>query len=53
MNDDPHALIRRDVREMGAMLGNVLREQGGEELYRSVEEVRRLAMGAALWNVLT
>ena len=46
MNDDPHAPLRRDVRELGAMLGDVLREQGGEELFRSVEEVRRLAKGA-------
>lgn len=46
MSDDPHAPLRRDVRELGAMLGDVLRMQEGEELFRSVEELRRLAKGA-------
>ncbi|MCZ6628951.1 MAG: phosphoenolpyruvate carboxylase, partial [SAR324 cluster bacterium] len=44
--DDSHAPLRRDVRELGAMLGDVLRVQEGEALFRSVEEVRRLAKGA-------
>ena len=34
--------LRRDVRSLGAILGQVLVEQSGEELFRSVEELRRL-----------
>ena len=34
--------LRRDVRSLGAILGQVLVEQGGTELYESVEELRRL-----------
>src|SRR5258708_3002281 len=36
-----HAL-RRDVRSLGALLGRVLVEQVGEELFDTVEELRRL-----------
>jgi len=34
--------LRRDVRSLGAILGQVLTEQGGPELFESVEELRRL-----------
>jgi len=34
--------LRRDVRSLGAILGQVLVEQGGPELFESVEELRRL-----------
>ena len=34
--------LRRDVRSLGAILGQVLVEQAGRELYDSVEELRRL-----------
>jgi phosphoenolpyruvate carboxylase len=34
--------LRRDVRSLGAVLGQVLIEQAGQELFRSVEELRRL-----------
>jgi phosphoenolpyruvate carboxylase len=34
--------LRRDVRSLGAILGNVLVEQVGQELFDSVEELRRL-----------
>ena len=34
--------LRRDVRSLGAILGQVLVEQAGQELYDSVEELRRL-----------
>ena len=34
--------LRRDVRSLGAILGQVLAEQGGTELFESVEELRRL-----------
>ena len=43
-SDEPakdHAL-RRDVRSLGAILGQVLVEQSGQELFESVEELRRL-----------
>jgi phosphoenolpyruvate carboxylase len=36
-----HAL-RRDVRSLGALLGRVLVEQVGQELFDTVEELRRL-----------
>ncbi len=34
--------LRRDVRSLGAILGQVLVEQVGEDLFESVEELRRL-----------
>jgi len=34
--------LRRDVRSLGAILGEVLVEQSGQELFASVEELRRL-----------
>jgi len=34
--------LRRDVRSLGAILGQVLTEQAGRELFESVEELRRL-----------
>ena len=34
--------LRRDVRSLGAILGQVLVEQAGQELFDSVEELRRL-----------
>ncbi len=34
--------LRRDVRSLGAVLGEVLLEQGGQELFDSVEQLRRL-----------
>ncbi len=43
-SDDPakdHPL-RRDVRSLGAILGQVLVEQSGQSLFESVEELRRL-----------
>src|SRR5271168_2727968 len=36
-----HAL-RRDVRSLGALLGRVLVEQAGQDLFDTVEELRRL-----------
>jgi len=34
--------LRRDVRSLGAILGQTLVEQAGQELFDSVEELRRL-----------
>ena len=34
--------LRRDVRSLGAILGQVISEQGGQELFESVEQLRRL-----------
>ncbi|QNI36796.1 phosphoenolpyruvate carboxylase [Edaphobacter albus] len=38
------APLRRDVRSLGMLLGEVLKEQSGEELYNAVEELRRTAI---------
>jgi phosphoenolpyruvate carboxylase len=42
VKDNP---LRRDVRSLGAVLGNVLVEQAGQELFESIEELRRLLIG--------
>ncbi|MCL6595972.1 MAG: phosphoenolpyruvate carboxylase [Firmicutes bacterium] len=39
----PHPALRRDVRWVGAVLGEVLTEEEGPELFALVEEVRRAA----------
>jgi phosphoenolpyruvate carboxylase len=43
-SDDPAKdnPLRRDVRSLGAVLGQVLVEQSGQEVFESVEELRRL-----------
>lgn len=46
MTDDPHAPLRADVRWLGTLLGDTLREQGGDALFEKVEQVRRLARDA-------
>ncbi len=38
------APLRRDIRSLGALLGQVLREQAGDELYALVEQLRRIAI---------
>jgi phosphoenolpyruvate carboxylase len=38
------AQLRRDVHELGNVVGELLREQCGEELYESVESARRAAI---------
>ena len=38
------APLRRDVRSLGMLLGEVLREQAGPPIYESVEELRRTAI---------
>jgi phosphoenolpyruvate carboxylase len=42
--DLKEAPLRRDVRSLGTLLGNVLREQAGEPLYQAVEDLRRTAI---------
>src|SRR5580693_1373702 len=36
--------LRRDVRSLGALLGRVLVEQAGDELFNTIEELRKLMM---------
>jgi len=36
--------LRKDVHDLGAMVGDLLREQGGEALYRVVEIARRTSI---------
>jgi phosphoenolpyruvate carboxylase len=38
------AQLRRDVHELGVVVGELLREQCGESLYQSVEDARRAAI---------
>ncbi len=40
------APLRRDVRSLGMLLGEVLKEQSGAALYDAVEELRRNAIRA-------
>ncbi|MCU1320475.1 MAG: Phosphoenolpyruvate carboxylase [Acidobacteriaceae bacterium] len=42
--DLKEAPLRRDVRSLGTLLGNVLREQAGDPLYEAVEALRRTAI---------
>jgi len=47
ITDDPQVKeipLRRDVRSLGLLLGDVLCEQGGSQLLESVEELRLLAI---------
>jgi phosphoenolpyruvate carboxylase len=46
-SDEPDvkdAPLRRDVRSLGRLLGEVLKEQAGEALFDAVEEIRQLAI---------
>jgi phosphoenolpyruvate carboxylase len=40
---DPHKPLRQDVRLLGELLGDTLRERGGEHFFHTVEQVRHLA----------
>ncbi|MFT4975380.1 MAG: phosphoenolpyruvate carboxylase [Myxococcota bacterium] len=44
--EDPHAPLRRDIKLLGQLLGETLREQEGEELLEQVEQIRMLARRA-------
>src|SRR6202044_1358181 len=43
-SDIKEAPLRRDVRSLGMLLGEVLREQAGDSLYEAVEALRRGAI---------
>lgn len=40
---DPHAALRDDVRLLGRLLGEVLQEQAGQQLFERIEAIRGLA----------
>jgi phosphoenolpyruvate carboxylase len=42
--DAKQAPLRRDIRSLGVLLGQVLREQAGDKLYNAVENLRRTAI---------
>ena len=42
--EEKEAPLRRDVRSLGMLLGEVLREQAGERLFAQVEELRQNAI---------
>ena len=42
--EQKEAPLRRDVRLLGRLLGEVLKEQAGRELFEKVEELRQLAI---------
>src|SRR5580704_3528759 len=47
LSDDAEAKeapLRRDVRSLGILLGDILKEQGGDRLYDLVEQLRQLAI---------
>ena len=41
MFEDKDQALRNDVRTLGTMVGDLIREQGGEELFEFVENARR------------
>jgi phosphoenolpyruvate carboxylase len=43
-DDIKEAPLRRDVRSLGMLLGQVLREQAGDQLFEEVEELRQIAI---------
>ena len=40
---DPDAPLRNDIRTMGSLLGKVIRQHQGEEVYEKIETMRQLA----------
>jgi phosphoenolpyruvate carboxylase len=47
---DPHKPLRQNVRLLGALLGDTLRERGGQQLFDTVERVRTLAKATHTGN---
>jgi phosphoenolpyruvate carboxylase len=50
MTDDPHKPLREDVRLLGQLLGDTLRDRGGQDLFDTVEAIRALAKSAREGN---
>ena len=46
MSSDPHRPLRDDVRFLGRVLGDIIRQQAGDDLFDRVERVRGLAKGS-------
>ncbi|HEY6362323.1 MAG TPA: phosphoenolpyruvate carboxylase [Vicinamibacterales bacterium] len=46
MDTDPHKPLRQDVRLLGELLGETLRTHAGDDVFRSVEQVRALSKSA-------
>ena len=44
--DNKEGPLRRDVRSLGRLLGNVIKEQEGEQLFEMVESLRKLCIAA-------
>jgi phosphoenolpyruvate carboxylase len=42
--DEKQTPLRRDIRSLGTLLGQVLREQAGDALFDAVESLRRIAI---------
>jgi phosphoenolpyruvate carboxylase len=42
--EEKEAPLRRDVRSLGRLLGEVLKEQAGDNLFNAIEELRQLAI---------
>src|SRR5436853_4002359 len=42
--DTKEAPLRRDVRSLGRLLGNVIKDQEGEQLFETVEALRKLCI---------
>ncbi|MEC7119333.1 MAG: phosphoenolpyruvate carboxylase, partial [Pseudomonadota bacterium] len=48
---DPHAALRDDVRLLGRLLGEVIKQQAGQTLFDRVEDIRILAKQARDGNL--
>jgi phosphoenolpyruvate carboxylase len=46
VSSDPHRPLRDDVRFLGRVLGDIIRQQAGDDLFDRVERVRGLAKGS-------
>src|SRR5882672_8881285 len=44
--DAREAPLRRDVRSLGRLLGNVIKDQEGENFFETVEALRKLCIAA-------
>ena len=52
MAQDLHAPLRDDVRRLGEMLGDTLRDQQGDALFDTVERIRQVAVAARAAGVV-